>query len=140
MYHFGLSISAIFDLASINSFSASLIFLLYSFLLFSSSSSPFFIFSLDCSSAFLAFSILALMFDKSRTFSLVTLNSFLAFSIACFTSLAKVELYTLIFICLEILGLAIEVIVSVVSPLFLPVTFNPSIVTILSLLDFCLMR
>ena len=76
----------------------------------------------------LAFSILALMFDKSRTFSLVTLNSFLAFSIACFTSLAKVELYTLIFICLEILGLAIEVIVRVVSPLFLPVTFNPSIV------------
>lgn len=75
------------------------------------------------------------MFDKSRTFSLVTLNSFLAFSIACFTSLAKVELYTLIFICLEILGLAIEVIVSVVSPLFLPVTFNPSIVTILSLLE-----
>ena len=74
-----------------------------------------------------------LIFDKSRTFSLITLNSFLASLIAALTSLAKLELYTLIFNCLEILLLSLDVIVNVTSPRLRPVIFKPLIETILSL-------
>ena len=74
-----------------------------------------------------------LIFDKSRTFSLITLNSFLASLIAALTSLAKLELYTLIFNCLEILLLSLDVIVNVTSPRLMPVIFKPLIETILSL-------
>ena len=68
-----------------------------------------------------------LIFDKSRTFSLITLNSFLASLIAALTSLAKLELYTLTFNCFEILLLSLDVIVNVTSPRLRPVIFKPLI-------------